>query len=105
MAWVYLIVAGLFEIGWATGLKYTEGFTRLWPSLWTAASMALSVWLLAVALKSIPIGTGYAVWTGIGAAGSALAGMVLFDESREMIRIMSIVVIMAGILGLKLSSP
>ncbi|MGD9728097.1 MAG: multidrug efflux SMR transporter, partial [Nitrospiraceae bacterium] len=83
MAWVYLIVAGLFEIGWATGLKYTEGFTRLWPSLWTAASMALSVWLLAVALKSIPIGTGYAVWTGIGAAGTALAGMVLFDESRE----------------------
>ncbi|MGE0275006.1 MAG: quaternary ammonium compound efflux SMR transporter SugE [Nitrospiraceae bacterium] len=105
MAWVYLIVAGLFEIGWATGLKYTEGFTRLWPSLWTAASMALSVWLLAVALKSIPIGTGYAVWTGIGAAGTALAGMVLFDESREVIRIMSIVVIMAGILGLKLSSP
>ena len=105
MAWVYLIVAGLFEIGWATGLKYTEGFTRLWPSLWTAASMALSVWLLAVALKSIPIGTGYAVWTGIGAAGTALAGMVLFDESREVIRIMSIIVIMAGILGLKLSSP
>ncbi|WP_447601809.1 quaternary ammonium compound efflux SMR transporter SugE [Nitrospira sp. Nam80] len=105
MAWVYLIVAGLFEIGWATGLKYTEGFTRLWPSLWTAASMALSVWLLAVALKSIPIGTGYAVWTGIGAAGTALAGMVLFDESREMIRIISIVVIMAGILGLKLSTP
>ncbi|MEX5219284.1 MAG: quaternary ammonium compound efflux SMR transporter SugE [Nitrospira sp.] len=105
MAWVYLIVAGLFEIGWATGLKYTEGFTRLWPSLWTAASMALSVWLLAVALKSIPIGTGYAVWTGIGAAGTALAGMVLFDESREVIRILSIVVIMAGILGLKLSSP
>ena len=105
MAWVYLIVAGLFEIGWATGLKYTEGFTRLWPSLWTAASMALSVWLLAVALKTIPIGTGYAVWTGIGAAGTALAGMVLFDESREVIRIVSIVVIMAGILSLKLSTP
>jgi quaternary ammonium compound-resistance protein SugE len=105
MAWLYLIVAGLFEIGWATGLKYTEGFTRLWPSLWTAASMALSVWLLAVALKTIPIGTGYAVWTGIGAAGTALAGMVLFDESREIIRIASIVVIMAGILSLKLSTP
>ena len=105
MAWVYLIVAGFFEIGWATGLKYTEGFTRLWPSLWTAASMALSVWLLAVALKTIPIGTGYAVWTGIGAAGTALAGMVLFGESREFIRIASIVVIMAGILGLKLSTP
>jgi quaternary ammonium compound-resistance protein SugE len=105
MAWVYLVVAGLFEIGWATGLKYTEGFTRVWPSLWTAASMALSVWLLAVALKTIPVGTGYAVWTGIGAAGTALAGMVLFGESREVIRIASIVVIMAGILGLKLSTP
>jgi quaternary ammonium compound-resistance protein SugE len=104
MAWVYLIVAGLFEIGWATGLKYTEGFTRLWPSLWTAGSMALSVWLLAVALKTIPVGTGYAVWTGIGAAGTALAGMVLFGESREFIRIASIAVIMAGILGLKLST-
>jgi quaternary ammonium compound-resistance protein SugE len=105
MAWVYLIVAGFFEIGWATGLKYTEGFTRLWPSVWTAASMALSVWLLAVALKTIPVGTGYAVWTGIGAAGTALAGMVLFGESREFIRIASIVVILAGILGLKLSTP
>jgi quaternary ammonium compound-resistance protein SugE len=105
MAWVYLIVAGFFEIGWATGLKYTEGFTRLWPSLWTAGSMALSVWLLAVALKTIPVGTGYAVWTGIGAAGTALAGMVLFGESREIIRVASIAVIMAGILGLKLSTP
>lgn len=105
MAWVYLIVAGFFEIGWATGLKYTEGFTRLWPSLWTAGSMALSVWLLAVALKTIPVGTGYAVWTGIGAAGTALAGMVLFGESRDIIRVASIAVIMAGILGLKLSTP
>ena len=105
MAWVYLVIAGLFEIGWATGLKYTEGFTKLWPSLWTAASMALSVWLLAVALKTIPVGTGYAVWTGIGAAGTALAGMVLFGESREIIRVASIAVIMAGILGLKLSTP
>jgi quaternary ammonium compound-resistance protein SugE len=105
MAWALLIVAGLFEIGWATGLKYTEGFTRLWPSLWTGASMALSVWLLAVSLKTIPIGTGYAVWTGIGAAGTAVAGMILFDESREIIRIASIVVIMAGIVGLKLSTP
>lgn len=104
MAWVYLVVAGLFEIGWATGLKYTEGFTRLWPSLWTALSMALSVWLLAVALKTIPVGTGYAVWTGIGAAGTALAGMILFGESRAVIRIASIAVIMAGILGLKLST-
>jgi quaternary ammonium compound-resistance protein SugE len=104
MAWVYLIVAGLFEIGWATGLKYTDGFTRVWPSVWTAASMALSVWLLAVALRSIPIGTGYAVWTGIGAAGTALAGMVLFGESRQFTRIVCIGVIMAGILGLKLTT-
>ena len=104
MAWVYLVVAGVFEIGWATGLKYTEGFTRLWPSMWTALSMALSVWLLAIALKTIPIGTGYAVWTGIGAAGTAVAGMILFGESRAVIRIASIVVIMAGIVGLKLST-
>ena len=72
MAWVYVIVAGLFEIGWATGLKYTDGFTRLWPSVWTAVSMGLSVWLLAIALRSIPVGTGYAIWTGIGAAGTAV---------------------------------
>ena len=104
MAWGLLVVAGVLEIGWAIGLKYADGFTRLWPSLWTAASMALSVWLLAVALKTIPVGTGYAVWTGIGAAGTALAGMVLFGESREIIRIASIAVIMAGILGLKLST-
>ncbi|MGH7257090.1 MAG: DMT family transporter, partial [Nitrospiraceae bacterium] len=71
MAWVYLIVAGLLEIGWATGLKYTDGFTRLWPSVWTAVSMGISVWLLAIALRSIPVGTGYAIWTGIGAAGTA----------------------------------
>ena len=104
MAWVYLIVAGLFEIGWAMGLKYTDGFTRLWPSVWTALSMAVSVWLLAIALKTIPIGTGYAVWTGIGAAGTAVAGMILFGESRAVIRIASIVVILAGITGLKLST-
>ncbi len=104
MAWVYLVVAGIFEIGWATGLKYTDGFTRLWPSMWTALSMAVSVWLLAIALKTIPIGTGYAVWTGIGATGTAVAGMILFGESRAVIRIASIVVIMAGIVGLKLST-
>lgn len=105
MPWLLLVVAGLFEIGWATGLKYSEGFTRLWPSLWTGASMIISVWLLALALKTIPVGTGYAVWTGVGAAGTALAGMVLFGESREVIRIVSILVIVAGIVGLKLSSP
>jgi quaternary ammonium compound-resistance protein SugE len=104
MAWVVLIVAGLLEVGWATGLKYTEGFTRLWPSIMTAAAMALSVWLLAVALKTIPIGTGYAVWTGIGAAGTAVMGMWLFGESRELVRILSILTIVAGIVGLKVST-
>jgi quaternary ammonium compound-resistance protein SugE len=104
MAWVYLIIAGIFEIVWATGLKYTEGFTRLWPSLGTAVAMAVSVWLLAVALKTIPVGTGYAVWTGIGAAGTALMGILLFGESREILRILCIFLIVAGIVGLKLSS-
>lgn len=105
MAWVYVIVAGLFEIGWATGLKYTDGFTRLWPSVWTAVSMGISVWLLAIALRSIPVGTGYAIWTGIGAAGTAVAGMILFGESRDVVRIGSIVCILAGIIGLKLATP
>ena len=104
MAWLVLIVAGLLEIVWATGLKYTEGFTRPWPSLITAAAMALSVWLLAVALKTIPIGTGYAVWTGIGAAGTAVMGMWLFGESRELVRILSILTIVAGIVALKVST-
>ena len=97
-------MAGLLEVAWATGLKYTEGFTRVWPSVMTVAAMALSVWLLAVALKTIPIGTGYAVWTGIGAAGTAVIGMWLFGESREFVRILSILTIVAGIVGLKLST-
>ena len=75
MAWAYLVIAGLFEVGWAVGLKYTDGFTRLWPSVWTAASMAVSVFLLAKALQDIPLGTGYAVWTGIGAVGTAILGI------------------------------
>lgn len=104
MAWLYLFIAGLFEIAWATGLKYTEGFTRLWPSLGTGAAMAVSLWLLAVALETIPVGTGYAVWTGIGAAGTAVMGMVLFGESRSPVRILCIVMIVGGIVGLKLSS-
>jgi len=104
MAWLVLIMAGLLEVAWATGLKYTEGFTRVWPSVMTVAAMALSVWLLAVALKTIPIGTGYAVWTGIGAAGTAVIGMWLFGESRELVRILSILTIVAGIVGLKVST-
>lgn len=104
MAWIYLFVAGLFEIGWAIGLKYTEGFSRLWPSLGTLASMVLSFLLLAEALKTIPVGTGYAVWTGIGAAGTALLGMMLLGESRDIVRLLCLLLIIGGIVGLKLSS-
>lgn len=104
MAWVYLFVAGLFEVGWAIGLKYTEGFTRLGPTLWTLAAMAVSLFLLAVALKTISVGTGYAVWTGIGAVGTAILGIVLFGESRHVVRLLCIVLIISGIAGLKLSS-
>lgn len=102
MSWVFLFVAGLFEIGWAVGLKYAEGFTRLWPSALTVASMAISVTLLALALRHLPVGTGYAVWTGIGAVGTALAGMMLFGESRDPARWVCIGMIAAGIIGLKL---
>ena len=101
MAWTILIIAGLFEVGWAIGLKYTEGFTRLWPSVWTAAAMIISVYLLAVALKSIPVGTGYAVWTGVGAVGTALLGIILFGEPANAARLACIALIVAGIVGLK----
>jgi quaternary ammonium compound-resistance protein SugE len=105
MNWILLVVAGLFEIGWAIGLKYTEGFTRLWPSVWTVASMVVSIVLLGLALKTIPIGTGYAVWTGIGAAGTAILGIILFAEPATALRLGSIGLIVAGIVGLKLVSP
>jgi len=105
MNWILLFVAGLFEIGWAIGLKYTEGFTRLWPSVWTVASMVISVVLLGLALKTIPIGTGYAVWTGVGAAGTAILGIILFAEPATTLRLGSIGLIVAGIVGLKLVSP
>jgi quaternary ammonium compound-resistance protein SugE len=101
MAWTILIIAGLFEIGWAIGLKYTEGFTRLWPSVWTAAAMIISVYLLALALKSIPVGTGYAVWTGVGAVGTAILGIILFGEPANAARLVCITLIVAGIAGLK----
>ena len=100
-AWIYLFVAGLFEMGWAVGLKYTHGFTRLWPSVWTVAAMAASFGLLSQALKTIPLGTGYAVWTGIGAVGTAVLGVALFGESREWPRLLCILLIVAGIVGLK----
>jgi quaternary ammonium compound-resistance protein SugE len=102
MAWIYLTVAGLFEIGWAIGLKYTEGFTRLWPSLWTVASMIVSMALLGLALKTLPVGTAYAVWTGIGAVGTAALGIYLFGEPATALRLASIGLILAGIVGLKL---
>lgn len=105
MAWLYLLVAGLFEIGWAVGLKYTEGFTRLWPSVWTLAALALSMALLALAVRELPIGTAYAVWTGVGAVGTAILGILLFGEPRDLARLLSIALIVAGILGLKLVSP
>ena len=101
MAWVWLTAAGLLEVLWAVCLKYTEGFTRPWPSAITLAAMAASVYCLAVAVRTIPIGTGYAVWTGIGAVGVAILGMVLFGESRELVRIGFILLIVAGIAGLK----
>ena len=104
MAWFYLLLAGLFEVVWAVGLKYTNGFTRLWPSVGTVAAMIVSFDLLSRAVKTIPIGTGYAVWTGIGAVGTALAGMILFDESRDVLRLLCIVLIVAGVLGLKFFS-
>lgn len=104
MAWIYLFIAGLFEVGWAIGLKYTEGFSRLVPSLITVFAMVASFVLLAQALKTIPIGTGYAVWTGIGAAGTAVVGMAFLGESREAARIFCIVLIVAGVIGLRLVS-
>ena len=102
MSWLYLVLAGVFEIAWAIGLKYTEGFTRAWPSTGTVMAMIASLYFLAQALKTIPVGTGYAVWTGIGAVGVAILGMVLFDEPRTFFRILSILLIVAGIAGLKL---
>lgn len=104
MSWFLLILAGLFEIGWAIGLKYTEGFSRLWPSVATATSMIISVVLLAMALKELPVGTAYAVWTGIGAIGTALLGMFLFKESTDVGRLVCLGLILAGIVGLKVFS-
>jgi len=104
VAWYYLLVAGLFEVVWAVGLKYTEGFSRLWPSAGTVLAMIASFYCLAAALKTIPVGTGYAVWTGIGAAGTALFGIFLFGESTSVPRLVSIALILCGIVGLKVSS-
>lgn len=104
MAWWLLVVAGLFEIGWAIGLKYTEGFSRLWPSVLTVASMVVSVALLGLALRTLPVGTGYAVWTGIGTVGTAILGIVLFGDPANAVRLGCIGLILAGIVGLKVVS-
>jgi len=105
MSWIILVLAGLFEIGWAIGLKYSEGFTRLWPSVATVAAMAVSLGLLGIAMKSLPVGTAYAVWVGVGAVGTVVLGIVLFDEPASALRIVSVLLIIAGLLGLKLATP
>jgi len=105
MAWLLLVVAGLFEVGWAIGLKYTDGFTRLWPTVGTVAAMVISLGLLGVAMKSLPVGTSYAVWVGVGAVGTAILGIVLLGESASPGRLISLALIVAGIVGLKLASP
>jgi quaternary ammonium compound-resistance protein SugE len=105
MPWFVLVLAGLFEIGWAIGLKYTDGFTKLWPTVGTIASMAVSLGLLGVAMKSLPVGTAYAVWVGVGAVGTAILGIVLLGEPANAGRRVSLGLIVAGIIGLKLASP
>jgi quaternary ammonium compound-resistance protein SugE len=104
MAWLYLLIAGLFEVAWAIGLKYTDGFTRFMPSIWTIASMAVSFLFLSLALKTLPVGTAYAVWTGIGAVGVAILGIILFAEPANALRLGCIGMIVGGIVGLKLVS-
>jgi len=104
MDWIILFIAGLFETAWAIGLKYTDGFTRLWPSVGTLVAMIISVVLLGYAMKSLPVGTAYAVWTGIGAVGTVILGIVLFSEPANFGRVLSIALIIAGIIGLKFVS-
>jgi quaternary ammonium compound-resistance protein SugE len=105
MGWAFLFIAGLFETAWAIGLKYTEGFTKLYPSIFTVACMILSFYFLSQALKTLPIGTGYAVWTGIGIIGTTVLGILLFNESLDLGRIICILLIFSGVIGLKLISP
>ena len=105
MAWVILVIAGLFEVGWAVGLKYTEGFTKLWPTAWTALAMIISLWLLGIAMKSLPVGTAYSIWVGVGAVGTVILGIVLLGEPANTARLISVALIIAGIIGLKLATP
>ncbi len=105
MNWLILVTAGLFEIGWAIGLKYTQGFTRLWPTVGTLISMVVSLGLLGLAMKTLPVGTAYAVWVGVGAVGTAILGMALLGEPANTGRLVSLALIVAGIVGLKLATP
>ena len=104
IAWIILFVAGLFETAWAIGLKYSNGFTKLWPSVFTIIAMAISIWLLSISLKTLPVGSAYAVWTGIGAVGTAILGIILFHESKDILKILFILMIVAGLVGLRLVS-
>jgi quaternary ammonium compound-resistance protein SugE len=105
MNWILLVLAGLCEVAWAIGLKYTEGFTRPLPTVGTVSAMLISIWLLGIAMKSLPVGTAYAVWVGIGAVGTAILGIILLNESANPARLVSLGVIVAGIVGLKLTTP
>jgi len=105
MPWIILVLAGLFEVGWAIGLKYTDGFTKLWPTLGTVAAMLVSLGLLGIAMKSLPVGTAYAIWVGVGAVGTVILGIVLFQEPMNALRMVSVGLIVAGLIGLKLASP
>ncbi len=105
MAWIYLIIAGFFEIGFALGLKYSEGFSRLWPTVGMAVAGGISFYLLSIAMRSLPVGTAYAVWTGIGAAGTVVLGILFLKESSDLIRLLSITLIIVGVVGLRFSSP
>jgi quaternary ammonium compound-resistance protein SugE len=102
MAWLYLFIAGIFEIVWAIALKYSEGFSKFWPSAITVVGMAISIYFLAISLKTLPIGVAYSIWTGIGAIGTVVLGIILFDESKEILKIVFVLMIVCGIVGLKL---
>lgn len=104
MAWIYLFIAALFEVGWAIGLKYTQGFTKLWPSVLTVTAMAVSLFLLAMAVRTIPLGAGYAIWTGVGAVGTAVLGIVLFAEPLTVWRVVCLLLIVSGVIGLKFAA-
>jgi quaternary ammonium compound-resistance protein SugE len=105
MPWIILVLAGLFEVGWAIGLKYTDGFSKLWPTVGTVVAMAISLGLLGIAMKSLPVGTAYAIWVGVGAVGTVILGIVLFQEPLNALRMVSVGLIVAGLIGLKLATP